>query len=227
MSKGVIIFGVGKIADVIQFYMREESNMNVVAFTVDGKYITDKEFNGLPVVPFEDIEQAYPPADYDFFVAIGYHDLNAVRGAKVAEVEAKGYKVISYIHPDSSAPRDLVYGKNCFIMNNVCIHPRVKLGDNVFVWSGVMIGHHSEIGNDCWLTSSCNISGNVTIGNNAFVAVNATVGHSVTIGNNVFLGANTLTIKNLEDDKTVITESDKPIKLTSRQFLKMSSFSNI
>jgi sugar O-acyltransferase (sialic acid O-acetyltransferase NeuD family) len=227
MSKGVIIFGVGKIADVIQFYMREESNMNVVAFTVDAKYIQETEFNGLPVVPFEDIEKTYSPADYDFFVAIGYHDLNAVRGAKVAEVEAKGYNVISYIHPDSSAPKDLVHGKNCFVMNNVCIHPRVVLGDNVFVWSGAMIGHHSVIGNDCWLTSTCNVSGNVTIGNNAFLAVNATVGHSVTIGNNCFLGANTLTIKNLEDDKAVITESSKPIKLTSRQFLKMSSFSNL
>jgi sugar O-acyltransferase (sialic acid O-acetyltransferase NeuD family) len=227
MKKEIIIFGVGKIADVIQFYMREESGMAVKAFTVDEKYITEPEFNGLPVVPFENIEALYPPDKYAFFVAIGYHDLNAVRGAKIKEVEAKGYEVISYIHPGSTAPKDLVHGKNCFVMNNVCIHPRVVLGDNVFVWTGAMIGHHSNIGNDCWLTSTCNISGNVTIGNNAFLAVNATVGHSVTIGNNCFLGANTLVIKNLEDDKVVIAEPSKPIKLSSSQFLRMSNFSNL
>ncbi len=227
MSKEIIIFGVGKIADVIQFYMREESGMAVAAFTVDEKYITEKKFNGLPVVPFENIEKLYPPDKYSFFVAIGYHDLNAVRGEKVKQVEAMGYEVISYIHPDSSVPKDLVHGKNCFVMNNVCIHPRVILGDNVFVWSGTLIGHHSTIGNDCWLTSCCNIGGNVTIGNNAFIAVNATIGHSVTVGNNCFLGANILITKNLEDDKAVIAESSKPIKLSSRQFLKFSNFGSI
>jgi sugar O-acyltransferase (sialic acid O-acetyltransferase NeuD family) len=227
MSKEIIIFGIGKIADVIQYYMREDSGMTVAAFTVDEKYITEKEFNGLPVVPFENIEALYPPDKYAFFVAIGYHDLNAIRGQKVQEVTDKGYEVISYIHPNSSAPKDLVTGKNCFVMNNVCIHPRVILGDNVFVWSGTLIGHHSTIGNDAWLTSCCNIGGNVTIGNNAFLAVNATIGHSVSIGNNCFLGANTLVTKNLEDDKVVIAESSKPIKLSSSQFLRMSHFSTL
>jgi sugar O-acyltransferase (sialic acid O-acetyltransferase NeuD family) len=225
--KDIIIFGIGKIADVIQFYMREESGLPVKAFTVDSGYITENTFNDLPVVAFEDIEKNYPPEKYSMFVAVGYHDLNAVRGQKIKEAEAKGYEIISYIHPDASAPKDLVHGKNCFIMNNVCIHPRVKLGDNVFVWSGAMIGHHSTIGNDCWFTSCANISGNVTIGNNCFFAVNSTVGHSVTIGNEVFIGANALVTKCLEDGKVVITESDKAIKLNSKQFLKFSNFSNL
>lgn len=227
MSKDIIIFGTGKIADVIQYYMREESQLPVRAFTVDATYITDGEFNGLPVVPFEEVSAVYPPDKYAIFVAVGYHDLNAVRQQKIKEAEGKGYEVISYIHPQSGAPKDMVFGKNCFVMNNVCIHPRVKLGDNVFVWSGAMIGHHSAIGNDCWLTSATNIAGNVVVGNNCFFSVNSTVGHSVTIGNEVFVGANALIIKNVEDGKVVIKESDKPIKLNSKQFLRFSSFSNL
>jgi len=227
MKKDIIIFGIGKIADVIQFYMREESNMPVKAFTVDKKYITETEFNGLPVVSFDDIEKNYPPEKYAMFIAVGYHDLNAVRAEKMKAAEEKGYGIISYIHPDSSIPKDLITGKNCFIMNNVCIHPRVKLGDDVFVWSGTIIGHHSKIGNHNWLTSGTNISGNVTIGNNCFFAINSTLGHSVSIGNEVFVGANALITKNVEDGKVVIKESDKPIKLTSKQFLKFSGFSNI
>lgn len=225
--KDIIIFGIGKIADVIQFYMREESGLPVKAFTVDGKYMQGDSFNDLPVIPFEEIEKNYPPEKYSMFVAVGYHDLNALRAQKIKEAEAKGYEIISYIHPQSSVPKDLVYGKNCFIMNTVCIHPRVKLGNNVFVWSGVMIGHHSTIGNDCWFTSSANLGGNVTIGNNCFFALNSTVSHSVSIGNEAFIGANTLIGKSLEDGKVVIAESDKPIKLNSKQFLKFSNFSNI
>lgn len=227
MSKEIIIFGVGKIADVIQFYMREESGLPVKAFTVDSAYVKTPLFNGLPVVPFEEIEKQYPPDRFSMFIALGYHDLNALREKKIKEAEAKGYEIISYVHPNSGVPRDLIYGKNCFIMNNVCIHPRVTLGDDVFVWSGVMIGHHSKVGNHNWLTSATNISGNVTIGNNCFFAVNSTLGHGVHIGNDVFIGANALVIKSVEDGKVVIKESDKPIKLNSKQFLRFSNFSDI
>jgi len=227
MSKEIIIFGTGKIADVIQYFMREESGLPVKAFTVDRQYITGPDFNGLPVVPFEELTNEYPPERYSIFVAVGYHDLNAIRAEKIKEVEAKGYEVISYIHPNAGVPKDLTYGKNCFIMDNVCIHPRVKLGDNVFVWSGAMIGHHSTIGNDNWFTSAANVSGNVTIGNNCFFAVNSTIAHSVTIGNEVFIGANTLVVKNVEDGKVIIKESDKPIKLNSKQFLKFSRFGSL
>ena len=227
MGKEIIIFGTSLIADVVQFYMREESGLPVKGFTVDRAHMKCTEFNGLPVVPFDELTEVYPPDKYSVFVAIGWADMNAVREAKIKEVEAKGYEIISYIHPDSSVPKDLVYGKNCFIMNNVCIHPRVKLGDNVFVWSGAMIGHHSTIGNSCWFTSCASISGSVTIGNNCFFAVNCTVGHEVTIGNEVFAGANTLIVKNVADGKVVIKESDSPIKLNSKQFLKFSKFSTI
>jgi len=227
MTKEIIIFGIGKIADVIQYYMREESGLPVKAFTVDSKFITDPVFNGLPVVAFEELEKNYPPDTYSVFVALGYHDLNALREQKIAEVEAKGYEIITYIHPASGAPKDLVTGKNCFIMNNVCIHPRVKLGDDVFVWSGAIIGHHSTIGNHNWLTSAANISGNVRTGNNCFFAINSTIGHSATIGNEVFIGANTQVIKDVPDGSVIIAQSDKPIKLNSKQFLKMSGFSTL
>ena len=90
-----------------------------------------------------------------------------------------------------------------------------------------MIGHHSKISDNCWLTSSCNIGGNVEMGQNCFVAMNATVSHSIRIGNQCFLGANTLVTKDMEGEKVVISESSKPIKLNSSQFLKFSSFSSL
>lgn len=221
MSKKIVIFGTGKIADVIQYYMREESKLPVVAFTADEKYIEKESFNDLPVIPFENIEEEYPPGEFDMFIALGYQELNELRANKVKEAREKGYELISYLHPDSSAPKDLEYGDNCFIMNNVCIHPRVKLGDNVFVWSGAMIGHHSEVGDNCWLTSCANVSGDVKVGKNCFFAVNATTGNSIEIGDDCFLGANALITKSLENNKVMIEESSKPFRLDAKQFIKI------
>lgn len=225
--KPVVLFGTGKIAEVLLYFFRNHSDRTVVACTADRQYLPGEEWCGLPCVAFEDIEQRYPPNEYDMFVALGYQDLNQLRASKVAEARAKGYALISYIHPESGIPLDCVYGENCFVMNNVMIHPCVTLGDNVFVWSGSMIGHHSKIGSNCWLTSSTNISGVVTVGENCFFAVNSTVGHGVRIGKDCFIGANALITKCTEDSQVFMAESSKPFRLNSHQFLRMSNFSNL
>ena len=227
MKKGLIIFGIGKIAEVIFYYAKEECGLDVVAFCVDEGFITVTKFNNLPVVPFSDIVNEYPPEHFNMFIAIGYHDLNRLRETKCKEAIGRGYKLVSIISPKVQIPENVLTGWNCFIMPPALIHPCVNIKNNVFVWSGALIAHHSVIDDNCWLTSCCNISGNVHMGANTFVAVNATVGHSVDIGKNCFLGANSLVTKNLEDEKVVIAESSKPIRLNSTQFLRISSFSNL
>jgi len=223
----IVLFGTGKIAEVLLYFFRHHSEYEVAACTVDREFLRGEEWEGLPAVPFEEVEQLYPPDRYRMFVALGYQELNALRARKCAEAESKGYKLVSYIHPHSGLPQDCVYGDNCFIMNHVMIHPRVRLGKGVFVWSGAMIGHHSTIGDNCWLTSCANISGVVTVGKNCFFAVNATVAHNVVIGEECFLGANALVTKCTEDRQVFLAENTKPFRLSSHQFLRMSKFAQL
>jgi sugar O-acyltransferase (sialic acid O-acetyltransferase NeuD family) len=227
MNKDLVIFGVGKIAEVIYYYAKEQCGFNVIAFSVDESHKSIETFKGLPVVSFAEVETHYPPIRNNMFIAIGYHDLNKSREVKCNEAMNKGYELISIISPSAHLPLNVSNGWNCFIMPPAIIHPCVSIKNNVFIFSGAMVGHHSVIDDHCWLTSCCNISGNVHIGANTFVAVNATIGHSVTIGKKCFLGANSLIVKNLEDEKVVIAESSKPIKLNSSQFLRMSNFSSL
>ena len=71
MKKPVIIFGIGKIADVIQYYMREDSQMEVAAFTVDRDFMGDVQtFNGLPVIPFDRIEEEFSPESLNELMAV-------------------------------------------------------------------------------------------------------------------------------------------------------------
>ena len=227
MKKDLIIFGIGKIAEVVHYYAKEECGYNVVAFAVDEQFKKVITFKELPVVSFDKIELQYPPDKFEMFIAVGYQDLNRLRETKCNESREKGYNLVSVISPLANLPSNISTGWNCFIMPPAIVHPCVQIKNNVFIWSGAMVAHHSVIEDNCWLTSCCNISGNVKIGANTFVAVNATVGHSVNIGKNCFLGANSLVTKNLEDEKVVIAESSKALRLTSSQFLRMSSFSNL
>lgn len=224
--KEIIIFGTGKIAEVIYYYAHHECGFKIAAFTTDAAYLpVDGYFLEKRVVAFEEIVNHYPPDQYDMFVAIGYHDLNDLRKRKCIEAIEKGYLLISIVSEKSSIPENVRYGFNCFIMPPAIIHPCVKISNNVFIWSGAMIGHHSIIEDHCWITSSANIGGNVKIGAETFVAMNATVSHSIAIGKGCFLGANTLVTNSMDDGQVVITESSKPIRLNSKQFLKFSNFS--
>ena len=201
MKKNLIIFGIGKIAEVVYYYAKHECNLNVVGFCVDEQYKNVDTFLDLPVVSFGNVEENFPIASSEMFVAVGYHDLNKLREIKCNEAIEKGYTLVSVISPLANVPKNVTTGYNCFIMSPAIIHPCVTIGNNVFVWSGTLIGHHSIIEDNCWLTSSCNIGGNVTLGANAFLAVNATIGHSIAIGKNCFIGANALVTKSLEEDK--------------------------
>ena len=225
--KPLVLFGTGKIAEVLLHFFREASNRTVVACTTDRDYLPGPRWNDLPCVAFEDVEQHYPPEEHDMFVALGYQDLNDLRAARVKSASTKGYQLISYVHPDSGIPSDCHMGDNCFVMNNVMIHPRVTLGNNVFVWSGSMVGHHTSIGDHCWLTSSTNISGVVSVGHNCFFAVNSTVAHGVSVGNECFIGANALITKDAHDGQVFMVENTKAFRLNSRQFLRMSTFANL
>jgi len=222
MSNNVIIFGAGKIAEVVYYYFKYESNLNIVAFTCDKEYITQPEINGIPVVSFDEVEKKFPAASNSMFIAVGYQDMNALRARKLAEAKKKGYKIISYVNPNSGLPKDTQYGENCLILNNVCVQPKVIIGDNVFIWSGALIGHHTTIGSHCWITSSANISGSVKVGNNCFFAVNSTVANEINIGNGCFLGANVLVSKNMNDNEVVIVPTTPVCRLNSQQFLAIS-----
>jgi sugar O-acyltransferase (sialic acid O-acetyltransferase NeuD family) len=225
--KPVVLFGSGKIADVILYFFQNCSDRQVVACTVDRDYLPGTQWQGLPVVPFDEISRSYPPETHDMFVALGYQDMNAMRASKCGQARQLGYTLASYVHPASGLPTDCVYGDNCFIMNQVHIHPRVKLGNNVFIWNGAMVGHHSTIGDNCWLTSCANISGVVTVGANCFFAVNATVGHGISVAEDCFIGANALVVKSTQAGEAFLAESTKAFRLSSRQFLRMSKFTEL
>ena len=225
--KPTIIYGGGKIAEVIAYCMSQDPAREIAAFTVDEAFIDTAHAQGdLPIVAFENVEEHYPPSEFDMFIALGYQDLNNLRAERFKQAKAKGYDLPSCL---PSGGRDLGFscGENCFVMDGALIHPCASIGDNVFVWSGALVGHHSKIGDNCWVTSCANIAGVVTAGRNCFFAVNATVAHGVKLGDECFVGANTLVSKCCEDGAAFITQSTEQIRLNSRQFLRMSGFDSI
>ena len=143
MKKKIIIFGIGKIADVIYYYASSECGFEVAAFCVDNEYLKEDTFNALPVYSFENIEKKFAPDNYDMFIAIGYHELNKLRQTKCSEAIAKGYHLVSIISPLCHVPHNVTVGWNCFIMPPSIIHPCVQVKNNVFICSLMVLKSES------------------------------------------------------------------------------------
>lgn len=209
MGSKVVVFGIASLAEVVHFYLTNDSEHEVVAFTVNQDYLDQTEFLGLPVVPFETLESVYPPDAYKMYVAVGYKGLNQVRASIYQQVKAKGYKCVSYISPQCTNWASSI-GENCFIFEDNTLQPFVNVGNNVIMWSGNHIGHHSTIGSHCFITSHVVVSGHVNVGNYCFIGVNATLRDGIQIGTSCLIGAGALIMKGTQDKEVYITQRTKP-----------------
>ncbi|MEO5891117.1 MAG: acetyltransferase [Ferruginibacter sp.] len=196
MKEKIVVFGMGDIAQIANYYFNIDSNYEVAAFTVDQAYLTVNEYEGKPMVAFETLQQHYPPAKFKMFIAVSYASLNKFRENKFNEAIAKGYELISYISSRCSYMSQFLPGRNCFIFEDNTIQPYVTIGDNVTLWSGNHIGHHSTIESHNFISSHVVISGHCTVKSNCFLGVNATIHNNVTIENETLVAAGAIVAKN-------------------------------
>lgn len=198
--KKLLIFGADDFAEVAKYLFDHDSDYQTAAFVADQQYIRSETFNGLPLVGFEQVEQIYPPEEYDMFLAIGYSKVNLGREKKYHEAKQKGYRLATYISSKATVWDTLKIGDNCFIFEGNNIQPFAEIGSNVILWSGNHIGHHSRIGDHVFITSHVVVSGRCSIGNNCFLGVNATLHDHVTLAPRTVVGAGAVIARDTEED---------------------------
>lgn len=226
MAEKLVVFGNGTMAKLAHFYFTHDSVYDVVAFTLDREFIKDTSFLGLPIVPFENLVDHYPPDDFQMFVAIGYKKLNSLRADKFKHAKELGYTCASYFSSKATHWNDTIFGENCFILENQVFQPFVRIGDNTVIWSGNHFGHDVVIGSHCWLASHIVASGGVEIGDFSFVGVNATFRDNVHIGRQCIVGAGALMLRNASDKQVFIAKQTETYALDSERFERMMEISS-
>jgi len=211
----LVIFGAGQIAEVARFYFEHDAGRRVAAFSVDAAYAKEPSFGGLPVVPFEELAQRFPPASHGIFVAMSYQKINATRAEKLAAAEALGYRAATYVSSKATVWPGFAPGPNCFILEDNTIQPFARVGRNVTLWSGNHVGHHATIGDHVFVASHAVISGAVEIGDYSFIGVNATIRDNVRIGRSCVIGAGALILEDAPDRSVYMGEASKASRVPS------------
>jgi len=216
----LVIFGTGEIAEVAHFFFTHDSGHQVKAFTVDGKYLDNSSFLGLPVIAFEEIQKHFPPTSFDMFIAISYSKINENRKKKYLEAKALGYKLVSYVCSKAFYWGTNQIGDNTMILEGVVIQPFVSIGNNVFIWSADHIGHHTKIKDHSFLASHVVIGGGAEIGEQCFLGINSTVRDHIKIGDRSVIGAGAIIMADTDPDGLYI-ESNTARAAVSPAFIKL------
>lgn len=222
-TKKLVILGDSAFAEVAYECFTHDSEYEVVGFSVDSAFRDRDQLFGLPVVPFEEIERFFDPAEVEFYAALVYSQLNRLRTRFYDLAKSKGYRAASYVSSRAFVWPNAVIGEHCFIFEDNTVQPFVKIGKNVVLWSGNHIGHHSTIEDNCFISSHAVISGFCTVGANTFIGVNSAIANNVVIGADNWLGVGVNILGNTEPDCIFKGEQPQPAKVSARRFFKVKA----
>ncbi len=99
-------------------------------------------------------------------------------------------------------------------LTGIEIHPAAKIGYEVLIdhGMGVVIGETAEVGNNCIIYQGVTLGGtkrepgkrHPTIGNHTVIGAGAMILGNITIGNNCSVGANSVVVRPVPDNCTVV-----------------------
>ena len=187
MSK-VIIFGYGDNAELAYYYLTHDSPHEVVAFSVTSEFCDKKEFRGLPLIAFEEVQEIYPPGDYQFFVPASGRSMNRLREKYFLAAKEKGYRCVSYISSKAITCQNEI-GENCFILEHTNIQPFVQVGDNTIIWCNTHVGHHSLLEGHTFIGSNVVICGRCQIGTHCYLASSSIINDYVKLPQGTLVGS--------------------------------------
>jgi len=220
MSK-VVLFGLGRGADVAYRFLTRDSDHQICGFAVDRQHLDRESFHDLPVVAFEDVERRFPPDEFKMFVLLGYQRLNELRARKYQEAKRKGYSFISYANSNFYRAEELNVGENCFILDNQSISLDVKIGNDVVMWSSNHIGDLTSIDDHVWIASHVTIAAEVVVRPYCFLGIGATIGNKVTLGEKTFVGANALVASDTAENGVYLAGESGRVDVDSGTFVRV------
>lgn len=210
--KPLVLVGTGHISEILTHYFNRCAT--IVAYAMDD---APKVFLGKPVVPFKNVENFYPPSDFDMFIAVGYKKLNYLRAHYYNKAKDKGYTLVNYVDPAAVVNPTVKMGDNVFIFELNNIQYDVTLGSDVLLWSANHIGHSAVIKDHVYIASHVVISGFCQIGEYTFVGVNAAFADSISIGRDCLIGMGANVVKSVPDRKIIV-----PSKSSILEFEQLS-----
>jgi UDP-3-O-[3-hydroxymyristoyl] glucosamine N-acyltransferase len=183
----LIIFGLTSFSEMVAHYFEAYSDHEVVAFSAHAKFVTRPELAGRPIVPLEELTQRFSPTEVRFFAGIEYKWLNAAREEIVADLMKLGFSPASFVHPHSRIAPNASLGMHNFVMEDVTLSYRSKLGSNNIVFPGTIVGAEASVGDHNYILQRLSLSRFAEIGRNCVIGADVSINEGIKVGDWCYL----------------------------------------
>lgn len=214
-DRPVVVFGNLRSASLAWYCLTHDSKFRVAGFAVDKAYLTSTKFEGLPVVPFETLEEKYPPDAYRLLLPTGYQRINGLRRNRYEQGKKRGYTFASYVSSRASVWPDLKIGDNVLIYEHAIIQPFARIGNNCIIRSGAHISHHCDVADHAFVAAEVAMGGESYIGEQAFVGVGAVLRDRIRVAERSFIGAGAVVILDTQADGVYLGNPAKKANKTA------------
>lgn len=201
----VLIFGTGDFADVLYQKLLAQQEQ-VDGFVVNEKYITEKNFLGLPVLPYEHLEEHFGTEQISLYLAvIGKKCMFQQREDAYRAIKADGYEVKNFISSHAMVQTKQI-GDGNIIMENVVIEQHCVLGSGNIIWPNVVLPHHNRVGSFNNLSPSASFSGYAVVGNHCFIGNNACLNNHVQVHDRALVGAGVFAAHDVPEESVLVSQ---------------------
>jgi sugar O-acyltransferase (sialic acid O-acetyltransferase NeuD family) len=215
--ENIILFGNGSVAQVLHYLIQRDMNYQIKGFTVDRSVIQEDILLGLPVVPFDEVQEKFPPNEYKMMIAVGYVRVNQLRAERYYQAKELGYQFVNYISSRANVWSELEIGENCRIGDQCIISPYSKIGNNVWISAGSVVGHHTVIKDHCYFSSSVSVAGFVTVEPYTYIGIGATIRNNITIARSCIIGAGAVILGDTQEKGVYMAPTAEKLPINSDQ----------
>lgn len=207
----IFIFSAGpgsrEVLRLIQDMNEKDPVWEILGFVDNSPALIGNKVDGYPVY---DPEHLVPSEDV--YGICGIMDPALRKKIVETEIEAKGFRLASAIHPTVARPKDFVVGPGAIIYPGVNISFNVKLGRCVSALYNVLLGHHVNIGHYSAIMPSAAINSNCIVEDSCIIGSGAVLNPGVTVGKGTIIGVGTTLFGDVGEKKSVVDLPRKIIK---------------
>lgn len=203
----VVIYGAGGHSSVVVDALLAKGDSSISCFVDDDPSKWGKKIYRFPIISFEELEKEIPHVL--LFLALGD---NNVRRQKAVELERRGAKFLTIIHPKAIVSPTAQIGEGTLVAASAVVNPYAQIGKHCIINTGAIVEHHCQIGDFVHIAPNATLGAEVCIGEGTLVGLSATILRGVKIGEDCIVGAGAVVIRDIPPHTVVVGVPAKPIE---------------
>lgn len=183
------------VADIIRFCGKYEIIGFLDNLSPERK---DTEFGGAKILGGDEVLDDLPTADVRHIIFAFQNNQARLRLGEL--VKAKGFQLVTAIHPTASVASGVAVGAGTVIRAQSAVGPKTRIGENCIIGYGAMISHSCTIEDGVHISSGVNVAGDTRVGRGSWIGMGATIIDPNHVGSNSLVGAGALVTHSIPDN---------------------------